>query len=118
MKKLLVIDDDERITESVHLVLDKSFQVMDASCKEEAVHAFTSWKPDVILLDIEFHGIPDGWKILQEIRSRDKNVIIFLMSANGSYMEHSLACQADGFFYKPFSPQELKDILRKIGMME
>ena len=48
----------------------------------------------------------------------DKNVIIFLMSANGSYKDHPLACQADEFFHKPFSPQELKDILRKKGMME
>ena len=52
MKKLLVVDDDERIIESIHLVLDKSLQITDASCKEEAVHAFTSRKPDVILLDI------------------------------------------------------------------
>lgn len=118
MKKLLVVDDDERIIESVHLVLDKSFQVMDASCKEEALHAFLSQKPDAILLDIEFHGIPEGWEILREIRTRDKNVIIFLMSANGSYKDHSLVCETDGFFQKPFSPQELKDILRKKGMME
>lgn len=117
MKKLLVIDDDEKVREAVHVIFDRHFQVLDAPDKEEALRLFDSQKPDVILLDIEFNGMPEGWGILKEIRKKDREIPIYLMSGNGTYKEHVLVHQADGFLEKPFSPQKLKDILSEKGLL-
>lgn len=118
MKKLLVIDDDEKVREAVHVIFDRHFQVLDASDKEESLRIFNSHKPDVILLDIEFNGMPEGWEILKEIRKRDKQIPIYLMSGNGTYKEHVLVHRAEGFLEKPFSPQKLKDIFREKGLLK
>ena len=111
MKKLLVVDDSEQIHEAVHLILDGKFEIFSASCRREALKLFDSQRPDCILLDIEFNSVPEGWEILKEIRKKDREVPIFIMSANGFYREHPLVSETNGFIEKPFSLEALTKIL-------
>ena len=115
MKKLLVIDDSKEVHEAVRLILADKFEISDASCKEEALNLFESQKPDVVLLDIEFNTIPEGWEILKEIRQRDMEVPVYLMSANGFYRENPLVSETEGFIEKPFSLEALTRILNGKG---
>ena len=111
MKRLLVIDDSEQVREAVHLILDGKFEISDASCRAEALNIFKLQRPDYILLDIEFGAVPEGWEILKEIRQKDREVPIFLMSANGFYQEHPLVSETNGFIEKPFSLEAFTKVL-------
>ena len=111
MKKLLVVDDTEQVHEAVHLILDGKFEIFSASCRREALSLFNLQEPDVILLDIEFNAVPEGWEILKEIRQKDRDVPIFIMSANGFYREHPLVSETNGFIEKPFSLEAFTKVL-------
>ncbi|MBP1695959.1 MAG: two component sigma54-specific transcriptional regulator, Fis family, partial [Deltaproteobacteria bacterium] len=52
-KKVLIVDDEERVVESIAGVLeDEGFRVATARSGEEAIRVFQEERPDVTLLDI------------------------------------------------------------------
>lgn len=52
-KKVLIVDDEERVVQSIAGVLeDEGFRVVKAKSGEEAIDVFQEEKPDVTLLDI------------------------------------------------------------------
>lgn len=114
MKKvLMVIDDDKRVRDSVYYEFEKVFKVIGASCKEEALAYYDSFRPNVILLDIEFYGFPDGWEILKEIKEKDKKVCVILMSADSAHRNNVKANEVTAFFEKPFDIDRLKNVLKE-----
>jgi len=118
MKKLLVIDDDAKIHESFSVALDRHFELINASCREEAITFFDEKKPDVVFLDIEFYDKVEGFDILRELRKKDGSVSVYLMSGNCAHKDNLLVKQANGFFVKPLSVIDIRSELRKRGLME
>jgi len=58
--KVLVVDDDVRMTKTICDILQiKGYGVMDANSGEEALEKLQSSVPDCILMDIKMEGI-DG----------------------------------------------------------
>jgi len=61
-KKVLIVDDEQRIIQSITGVLeDEGFRVVTARSGEEAIAVFEKEQPDVTLLDIWMPGWM-GWK--------------------------------------------------------
>lgn len=117
-QKILIIDDDENIAELISLYLTKecfhTFMVHDG---DQALSAFESCQPDLILLDLMLPGM-DGYQICREIRSRSQTPIIIL-SAKGEVFDKVLGLElgADDYIIKPFDSKELvarvKAVLRR-----
>ena len=119
MTKVLLIDDDQRLTEPVQYQLEKlDYMVAVAHDGPEGLRMAVSEQPDVIVLDIMLPGM-DGWQVCQEIRRFSQTPIIML-TALGLELDriHGLELGADDYLTKPFSFQELlahiKSILRRV----
>ena len=104
-QKILIVDDDENIAELISLYLTKEcFDTMIVHDGEEALTAFESYQPNLMLLDLMLPGI-DGYQVCREIRTRSNTPIIILELG------------ADDYVLKPFDSKELvarvKAVLRR-----
>ncbi len=84
MNRIMVVDDEKNIRESLGGVLrDDGYYVVSAPDAEEAMKALPGERPDVILLDIWLPGM-DGMAALKEIKSRDPEVEVIMISGHAS----------------------------------
>ena len=117
-QKILIVDDDENISELISLYLTKEFYdtkiVHDG---EEALRQFRLFSPNLILLDLMLPGI-DGYQVCREIRQQS-SVPIIMLSAKGEVFDKVLGLErgADDYILKPFDTKELvarvKAVLRR-----
>jgi UDP-3-O-acyl N-acetylglucosamine deacetylase len=104
-KKVLIVDDEDRILQSITGVLeDEGFQVMTARSGEDAIEVFTRENPDVTLLDIWMPGI-DGIEILKRLKwiYPDCQVIMISGHATISTAMTAVKLGAFDFLEKPLS---------------
>lgn len=118
MKKLLLVSDDSiAVIKSIHMVLGEELEIIDATSKEETLTLFDAGCPDVIFLDIDYYGEPDGWEILKEIRKKNESVVIFITTGNAAHKDNPLMNIADGFFEKPFDFELIRVLLSEKGIL-
>lgn len=117
-QKILIVDDDENIAELISLYLTKEcFDTMMVHDGEEALVAFDTYQPNLMLLDLMLPGI-DGYQVCREIRGKS-NVPIIMLSAKGEIFDKVLGLElgADDYIMKPFDSKELvarvKAVLRR-----
>ena len=116
--KVLIVDDDNNIAELISLYLIKEcYDTKIVNDGEEALAAFDSYNPNMILLDLMLPGI-DGYQVCREIRTKS-NVPIIMLSAKGEIFDKVLGLElgADDYIMKPFDSKELvarvKAVLRR-----
>lgn len=117
-QKILIVDDDENIAELISLYLTKEcYDTKTVGDGEAALHAFRSYNPNLILLDLMLPGI-DGYEVCREIR-KTSSVPIIMLSAKGEVFDKVLGLElgADDYVIKPFDSKELvarvKAVLRR-----
>jgi len=109
MAKILVVDDAEflrvRITK---LLTGSGHQVIEADNGLNAVNAYNNGRPDAVLLDITMPEM-DGLSALKEIRSRDPNARVVMLTALGqeSVVLEAIKFGAKDFVVKPFQPERV-----------
>lgn len=116
--KVLIVDDDEHISELISLYLTKEgFETREVHDGKKAVEEFFSFAPQIIMLDIMLPGI-DGYKVCGEIRKVSNVPIIFLTAKSDTFDKVlGLELGADDYIVKPFEPKEMvarvKAVLRR-----
>ena len=117
-QKILIVDDDENIAELISLYLTKEcFDTKMVYDGEQALDAFDSYRPNLVLLDLMLPGI-DGYQVCREIRKK-ANTPIIMLSAKGEVFDKVLGLElgADDYILKPFDSKELvarvKAVLRR-----
>ena len=106
--KILVVDDDPAINEMLTIVLEaEGFQTSSVTDGAEAVPAFLSFDPDLILLDLMLPGV-NGIDICREIR-KESAVPVVMLTAKTDTVDVVLGLEsgADDYITKPFKPKEL-----------
>lgn len=104
-KKILVVDDEERIVQSIAGVLgDEGFQVFQAQNGEKAVEIFQRNEPDVTLLDIWMPGL-DGIEVLKRLKGISPNCLVIMISGHATISSAMTAVKfgAFDFIEKPLS---------------
>ena len=106
--KILVVDDDPAINEMLTIVLEaEGFQTSSVTDGAEAVGAFQSFDPDLILLDLMLPGV-NGIDICREIRKQSAVPIVMLTAKTDTVdVVLGLESGADDYITKPFKPKEL-----------
>ncbi len=87
----------------ISLYLTKEcFDTMMVHDGEEALIAFDTYQPNLILFDLMLPGI-DGYQVCREIRTRS-NTPIIMLSAKGEVFDKVLGLElgADDYIMKPF----------------
>ena len=117
-QKILIVDDDNNIAELISLFLAKEcFDTKIVNDGEEALLAYQTYNPNLILLDLMLPGI-DGYQVCREIRAKD-NIPIIMLSAKGEVFDKVLGLElgADDYIMKPFDSKEMvarvKAVLRR-----
>lgn len=121
-KKVLVVDDEERMARFIRLNLEHDgFQVVETYRGMQAVQSLRDSMPDVVLLDVMLPDI-DGFEVLGMIREVS-NVPVIMLTAKSEEDDRvkGLELGADDYVTKPFSPRELvsrvKAVLRRTEMV-
>ncbi len=120
-KKILVVDDEERMLKFIRLNLEHDgFQVIEAIKGHEALDKMRTDMPDMILLDVMLPDL-DGFEVLKMVREIS-NIPVIMLTAKGEEDDRvrGLELGADDYVTKPFSPRELvsrvKAVLRRVEM--
>jgi DNA-binding response OmpR family regulator len=122
-RRILVVDDDPDIRGLVRELLDRrGFTVTEARDGQEALRAFFSERPDLVVLDVAM-PVLDGWKTLERIRElSDVPVVMLTAKADELEKTRGLRAGADDYVTKPFGRQELlarvEALLRRAGGRE
>ena len=114
-QKILIVDDDENIAELISLYLTKEcFDTKIVYNGEDALSAFESYHPNLILLDLMLPGI-DGYQVCREIRAKSATPIIML-SAKGEVFDKVLGMElgSDDYIMKPFESKEMVASVRAV----
>ena len=106
--RILVIDDEPQIRRLMRTTLvSAGYEVEDARSGEEGLGKMNQFHPDLVLLDINMHGM-GGFAACKAIRA-DKCVAIIMLTVRDSEEDKvaALDAGADDFVSKPFSTPEL-----------
>jgi two-component system, OmpR family, response regulator MtrA len=106
--RILVIDDDTALAEMIGIVLrTEGFDTSFCADGAQAVEAFRTQRPDLILLDLMLPGV-DGIEICTRVRAESGIPIIMLTARTDTAdVVRGLESGADDYIVKPFNPKEL-----------
>ncbi|NKY22561.1 MtrAB system response regulator MtrA [Cellulomonas denverensis] len=106
--RVLVVDDDTALAEMIGIVLrSEGFEPVFCADGDEALEAFRSSQPDLVLLDLMLPG-RDGTEVCRLIRA-ESGVPIVMLTAKADTVDVVLGLEsgADDYISKPFKPKEL-----------
>lgn len=111
-RRILIVDDEPSIRDSLKLLLQNSFEVTTAEDGEAALISVDSSKPDLVLLDVMMPKM-DGLTTLKELRSRAYAIpIVMLTGANTvKTAVEAMKCGAVDYISKPFEIDELTNLI-------
>jgi two-component system sensor histidine kinase/response regulator len=115
MFNILVIDDEEAMRDSCLQVLAKEeYQVETAEDGKTGLQKVEKLKPDLILVDLKMPGVC-GMEVLEKVRDVDPNIIAIVITgfATIDSAVESMKQGAYDFLPKPFTPDELRIIVRR-----
>jgi DNA-binding NtrC family response regulator len=117
MKKnsVLIVDDEKNIRMTLGQAMeDIGLETDTAVNGEEALIKFSEKDFDLALLDLKMPGI-DGMETLRRLRQTRKDVKVVIITAYGSIDSavEAMKLGAVDFLQKPFSPQDVRDIVSK-----
>ncbi len=112
-RTILVIEDDKYISHFIDISLSKeNYNVLVAETAAEGMFIFSSYRPDIVLLDL---GLPDrdGVDLLSELRTFS-DAPVLIVSARGQEKEKIAALDigANDYITKPFHMGELMARIR------
>jgi two-component system response regulator AtoC len=114
-RKVLIVDDRlETVVRYADALSGRGFSVVRCADPGSALVAFVHERPDVVLLDVKMPG-KSGLELLKEIRERDGNTCIIMLSAHcdaGTIFE-AVGLGADNFADKSYDADKLVLVVEK-----
>jgi DNA-binding NtrC family response regulator len=106
---ILIVDDEAAIRESLQTLLEmENYSVECAATGEEGLNRIAERPFDLVLLDF---ALPDknGLEVLRDIRERDRDLSVIMITAYGTVENAVLAIQAGAtnFIQKPWDNEKL-----------
>ncbi len=115
MSRILIVDDEANLRQAlVERFGARGFEVLQASSGREAVAAISKGHPDAVLLDLQLPE-GDGFHVLAELKSRDLEATVIVMTAFGS-IDKAVRAMKEGaydFVQKPFEPALVEEAVRR-----
>jgi len=116
--RVLVADDDADLLLFLQTLLERrgGFTVMTASDGADAIALANSFRPDVVVTDIEMPGI-NGIELLTRLRAETPWLPVIVITAHVSvdYAVSALRAQADEFLTKPLDSAQLIETVARLA---
>ena len=129
-QKILVIDDDPDLVESIRITLEaNNYEVHSAENGTEGLRLIKETHPDLIILDVMMDTITEGFQVSQQLRSQDpqseyraySNIPILMLTAISQKMHMKFSPRDDGdylpvdeFVDKPIRLEALLEKVKKL----
>ena len=116
LSRVLVIDDDKRIRESVCLVLEShGFQVAGARDGDQGIELNQKTPFDVAIIDM-FMPNKDGIETIRNFTDQFPNLRIIAISGGGeNFLSMAQRFGAVATLSKPFEGQDLIDTIKRVA---
>ena len=111
-----MIDDDESLRDTVHLLLEQEgFRVLTAADGNSGFNQALTARPDLIVVDLRLPGM-SGVEICKQVRASGINTPLIVLSAVGEEVDKVLLLEigADDYVVKPFGARELLARIRAV----
>jgi DNA-binding NarL/FixJ family response regulator len=117
-KRILIVDDHPLMREGLRGTINRESDLMvcgEAENARQAVEAFQSLAPDMVLLDITLPG-RSGLELVKDLKAINSNVVILAISMHDEslYAERILRAGASGYITKLQPPEELIKAIRRV----
>lgn len=111
MSKLLIIDDDDQLTQVLDEYLTKfGFEVFIAHRPNDGIAMLKAQQPALIILDVMLPEM-DGFQVCKKIRAMTayQDLPVLMLTARGEVTDRVVGLEigADDYLAKPFDPREL-----------
>ncbi|PZF57770.1 DNA-binding response regulator [Curtobacterium sp. MCSS17_008] len=119
MIRVLLVDDDDEVRESLRLVVEHEGDMVvaaEAACGERAVSVAAAVRVDVAVVDVQMPGI-DGVETTRRLRALPRPPAVLVVTAfrPDDRPLGALEAGAAGFLLKAFRPQELPAAIREVA---
>jgi DNA-binding NtrC family response regulator len=113
--KLLIIDDDPKVSWILSEGLEGNYQILSAQDGVEGIQIASTEKPELILLDIQMPGMT-GMEVLSKLKKADLPSEVIMLSGHGEtkYVVESIRNGAAEFVNKPFDVKEVELHLQSV----
>jgi DNA-binding response OmpR family regulator len=116
-KKILVIEDDKDIRDTIVYILQEENYEVIASEDSKILKSINDHKPDLVLLDnwlTDWKSDANGQQLSKELKSNPatSHIPVIIISAVSNIKEIAEAGLADGYLRKPFDLNELIQIVK------
>jgi two-component system phosphate regulon response regulator PhoB len=117
-KKILVIEDDKDIRDTIVYILEEEHYDIIASEDSKILKSINIHKPDLVLLDnwlTDWKSDANGQQLSKELKTdpATKHIPVIIISAVSNIKEIAEAGLADGYLRKPFDLTELVETVKK-----
>lgn len=113
MRKIVLVDDDPDIQESVKMVLEGAgYLFRGAMNTESGMAMIREENPDLVILDVMMEQPDDGFFMAQDLRAKGIKLPIIMLTSISSvtgmkYARDNEMVQVDEFIEKPIAPAQL-----------
>ncbi len=115
MAKILIIDDDQSIRDTLtNYLKKKNFEIFSAKDGIEGFDKIKKYRPDLVISDIRMPGI-NGLELLKMIKEFDNRINVIIMTAFDD-MQSTIKAMQDGaydFIEKPLELERLKTSIKR-----
>src|SRR5512146_698022 len=116
---LLIVDDDELITDTLSFALGSDFEVLTADSREQAISMLRQLPqaPQLALVDLGLPPVPhvpdEGFQLIADLLAHSPSMKIFVLSGqnDAAHARHARTLGAAEFIAKPCDPEVLKRTL-------
>lgn len=113
MAKVLIVDDDLTTVKLLQTLLElDGFDVAVANRGGDVLPMMAEVKPDVILMDYHLTDT-EGVVVLRDLRGQG-NMVPVVIASGMDVRQEVMAAGANDFLVKPFEPDELPDLFRRL----
>ncbi|MES2649971.1 MAG: LytTR family DNA-binding domain-containing protein [Bacteroidota bacterium] len=115
MLKVLLIDDEERATDALRIIMEKTIpeisQVMVCNDSRQAAELIHNYQPQLVFLDIQMPHL-NGFQLLDKISN--KNFKIIFTTAYNEYAIQAIRFSAFDYLLKPIDIEELQASVKRL----
>lgn len=116
---VLVVEDDQENNHNLQTLLRSKFSdVLGAFSGYDGWKSFLTYRPDIVIVDIEMPGI-NGLDLVRRIRRIDPRCFIAVLTAYSDhhYLMQAVPLKLDDYILKPLTLAKLESLLKKIRLL-
>ena len=111
--RVLVVDDEPGVRESLRAILHRDYEVLTASSGEQALAIVTRERIDLMTLDLKMPGL-GGVPVLQRVKQMDPDIEVLIITGNGSLDSavEGIRLRAFDYLTKPFDCERVRRLVQ------